>query len=400
MQILLLTGHFPPEKSGGTGRPYSLYKYLPDNGVDVYVVTKNLYGVLPDEKDIYRYDSFGSWRKSSWFSKKVLFKMISLLKNTIYGINYDSWWVDQVVRRVNDYKTDDTGLIYASFPGPEVLEAALKLKANLQIPLIVEFRDGLAFETVINKPNFFQRIVINKLEKRIVNSSDAIITIGENLSTYLIQKYNKKVSTVYNGYEESDFDLLVNHEAKKTEKKCLVHFGSLSASRKSKRDGLFKSLKYLQTRKIIDEKNFSLLFIGNISNHEKKEIAGYDLNEIISFLPQMDKKEGFSFITKQADYLLFYGVPGKTTIISSKLPEYIKLNKPIIGICKGNEAELIIQKTGTGEVCDFDENSIESLLMKMLNKAIHYQPDHIEISKFNRKYQTKVIAGIIKNVSH
>jgi len=72
------------------------------------------------------------------------------------------------------------------------------------------------------------------------------------------------------------------------------------------------------------------------------------------------------------------------------------LHKPVIGICKGNEAELIIKKTGTGEVCDFDEKSIELLLIKMLNDEIHYQPDHLEISKFNRKHQAKEIAGIIK----
>lgn len=113
----------------------------------------------------------------------------------------------------------------------------------------------------------------------------------------------------------------------------------------------------------------------------------------------MDKGEGFSFINEQADYLLFYGVPNETTIISSKLPEYIRLNKPIIGICKGNEAELIIQKTGTGEVCDFDESAIEPLLMKMLNNEIYYQPDHLAISKFNRKFQAEEIASIIKDVS-
>lgn len=399
MKILLLTGHFPPEKSGGVGRPYSLYKYLPNNGIHVCVVTKNLYGILPAEKDIYRYDSFGSWRHSPWFSKKVLFKMISLLKNKIYGINYDSWWANEVVKHVNDYNiSKDIDLIYASFPGPEVLEAALKLKAILKTQLIVEFRDGLAFETVLNKPNFFQAIVIRRLEKRIVNASNAILTIGQNLSNYFIHTYKKKAFTVYNGYEETDLEVSFNYEAKNETKKYLVHFGSLNASRKTKRDGLFKSLKYLKSRKIIDANNFCLLFIGNIKNDEKKEIAGYHLNEIISFLPEMDKTEGFSLITKRADYLLFYGVPGKTTIISSKLPEYIKLNKPIIGICKGNEAELIIEKTGTGEVCDFDENSIESLLIRVLNKGIHYQPNHIEIAKFNKKYQAKEIAAIIKDV--
>ena len=103
--------------------------------------------------------------------------------------------------------------------------------------------------------------------------------------------------------------------------------------------------------------------------------------------------------SKQADYLLFYGVPGETTVISSKLPEYIRLHKPIIGICKGNEAAVIIQNTGTGEVCDFDESSISSLLVRVLNNEISYHPDFAEISKFERKYQTKQIAGIIKDVA-
>lgn len=195
--------------------------------------------------------------------------MISLLENKLYGINYDSWWVEEVVKNANDYKSG-ADAIYASFPGPEVLEAALKLKDDLQIPLIVEFRDGLAFETLI-KPNILQRIVINKLEKRVFNSADAIVTIGENLSNYFRQTYNSQVYTVYNGYEESDFDLLVDNETKNTGKKCLVHFGSLSASRKAKRNGLFRSLKYLKTRKIINENNFCLILIGNITNHEKKK---------------------------------------------------------------------------------------------------------------------------------
>ena len=244
MKILLLTGHFPPEKSGGVGRPYSLYKYLPDNGIDVCVVTKNLYGNLPDEKNIYRYDSFGSWRNSPLFSKKVMFKMISLLKNKIYGINYDNWWAKQVVKHANDYnKLKDIDLIYASFPGPEVLETALKLKANLQIPLITEFRDGLAFEPVINNPNFFQKVAMRSLEKQIINVSNTIVTIGQRLSDYFIHTYERKVVTVYNGYEDSDLDSSFNHEAENKTKKSLVHFGSLSASRKTVRDGLFKSLK-------------------------------------------------------------------------------------------------------------------------------------------------------------
>ena len=56
--------------------------------------------------------------------RKVILKMISLIKNKLYGINYDGWWSKKVIQNINDYKSG-IDLIYASFPGPEVLEAAI-----------------------------------------------------------------------------------------------------------------------------------------------------------------------------------------------------------------------------------------------------------------------------------
>jgi len=259
MKILLLTGHFPPEKSGGIGRPFSLYKYLPENGIEVIVVTKNLFGRMPVEKNVSRYDSFWNWRESPKFSKKVLFKLFSFLKNSIYGINSDSWWTNSVIKSIEDFSEEGIQAIYATFPGPEVLEAALEIKEKLQIPLIIEFRDGLVFETVLKKPNFLQKRVIKNLEKQIINASDAVITIGENLSKYFQQTYTKPVFTVYNGYEETDFDSISDNQTEKKNKKQIVHFGSLNSSRAVKREGLFKALQNLNAKKIIDEKNISLL---------------------------------------------------------------------------------------------------------------------------------------------
>ncbi len=398
MKILLITGHFPPEKSGGVGRPYSLYKYLPENGVDVCVITKNIYSTLPGEKEVLRYGTFWTWRKSPLFSRKLFLKALSLITTKIYAVNYDSWWVTQVKKDVATIKAKNADLIYATFPGPEVLEAALILKNELNLPLIVEFRDGLAFESLLGNTNFLKKKTIIKLEKLSVKNSEVIITIGQTLSHYYRERYHKKVYTVFNGFDESDFEASdTNVEFKNKTKKHLIHFGALNNSKKSKRAGLFKALHLLKDKKIIDENNFCLLFIGNISNQEKKEIAAYRLSDIINFCPYMEKKKGFAFIKDHASALLFYGVSNETSVISSKLPEYINLHKPIIGICKGNEAELIIKKTGTGEVCDFDERSIEILLRKMMNDEMFYQPDHAAIEKFNRKLQTKEIAEIIKS---
>ena len=65
--LLLITDHFPPEQSGATGRTYSLYKYLPQFGFKVIVITISTYGRLDHEKNIYRFDSEHEWQKQGYF---------------------------------------------------------------------------------------------------------------------------------------------------------------------------------------------------------------------------------------------------------------------------------------------------------------------------------------------
>jgi len=141
-----------------------------------------------------------------------------------------------------------------------------------------------------------------------------------------------------------------------------------------------------------------LCLIGRYSEEEKKKILNYNVENSIIFKDLMPKKEGLAFVKSNFDYVLFYGSPNETTVISSKLLEYLYLGLPIIGICKGNEASDIIEQTGTGEVCDFDVDSIKNILQKALKREIAYNPKQNEIAKFDREYQAKQIADIIKNV--
>jgi hypothetical protein len=92
INILLITQHFPPENSGGIGRPYSLYKYLPKYGINVFVVTINSHGYLKNEQNIYRYASFRSWRDRPFFSLLRIFKIMSLLLSRTIFIYTDQYW--------------------------------------------------------------------------------------------------------------------------------------------------------------------------------------------------------------------------------------------------------------------------------------------------------------------
>jgi hypothetical protein len=398
-KLLLITDHFPPENSGGIGRPYSLYKYLPKLGYEIIVITKNSNGYLSDESNIFRVDSFSGW-KQHFFTYKTIYRLFTFFGYRYFHIYSDLLWYNNVIKQskrlLKDKKFD---FIYSTFPSAEALKAGLYLHRKFNIPLISEFRDGLVFESIMNL-NYLQKLGAKRLEKSIVEESSKIITIGQNLSTYFKVFYNlNNVYTVFNGFDSDDFKDLSEYVKIKISndvKKRIVYFGQLNNSGKRELVSFFQAIYELKNEKIITDANFSLDFIGSYSAEEVGLVGYFNLSDIIHFCPKMKKIDGFKYIVANFDYLLFYGINGLTTIISSKLLEYLKLNMPIIGICKGNEAEVIINKTGTGETCGFDTDSIKKILTKVIQRQIFYVPNNEEISKFDRYNQACDIKDILE----
>ena len=400
--ILLITQHFPPEISGGTGRAYSLYKYLPENGINVFVVTVNSYGTLANEPNVFRCESFINWRKSPLFSLKRFLKYVSLLFSKTIS-NYTDWyWYFTAKRKVKQIIYDNNiELIYSTFPAMESIRLGYTSSKAHKIPFIVEFRDGLVFESVYGRQNRFKEQERKRIERKIAKTSDTIITIGNNLSKYFQKTYSgSMVKTVFNGYDKDDF-IKANIKKKSSDSDIIkiAFWGSIALSRKrSDSPNLFIATDLLYKERLIAEDKFQLHFIGRYSEDEKLKILEYNKGGSIFFRDVMPKDDGLAYIKENFDYLLILGLPGLTTGISSKLSEYLYLGLPVIGICKENEAADIIEQTGTGEVCDFDLDSIKKILLKALKREITYNPKHDEIAKFDREYQAKQIAQIIKNV--
>ncbi len=399
INILLISSHFPPENSGGTSRPYSLFKYLPGFGVNVFVITKKKPAQPGNEANIFRFDSFINWRSQHIFSFKRWYRYYTLFGFKLFHMHADTFWYKSVLKNIDCIiKEHNIHLIYATYPETESLQIGVRLKKKYKIPLLLEFRDGLVFEPVKMNANRIQKKQILNLEKQSVNNAAGIITIGENLSNYFKQMYQVNVDTVYNGYDSDDFIEADATEFFQGSKIKVVHFGGLNASRSSNRNNLFLALKKLLDDNKINNTNFELHFIGNITEKEKMLAQQSGLNDLIIFTPQMEKSAGFCKIKQEFNYVLFYGVKDNTTIISSKLPEYMRLGKPVLGICKGNEAEDIIRKSGIGEVCDFDVQSIYDLFSNAMNQKITFNPDIEFIKLFDRKKQAAQISVIIKRI--
>jgi glycosyltransferase involved in cell wall biosynthesis len=398
-RILIIAYHFPPEISGGVGRPHSLHKYLPRHGIRPTVITHEAYGKIDGERNVVRCNSLADWRRMKLLSPKVFLKAMSKGLNLVgLLVSTDIVWEHEVNRGIGCVlaKNGIEG-VYATYPPVDALMLGVSISRKYNLPFLSEFRDGMAFEP-LQKYNIVQKARMEEAENTIVNNSKVVVTVGKKLTRYFRGKYDRdSVFTVYNGYDQDDFEGLRTKEPKSFYKTKMVHFGRFNASRGSDIRPLLTALRCLKYDGIIEEKKFELSLIGRYTREEHDLVSSANVGDVIVFYPEMNKRDGFRKIVSEYTFLLFYGVKGQTTIVSSKLLEYIRLGKPILGICKGNEAEEIIRDTGTGEVCDFNVESIYALFRKFIESRYIYDPKQDKIARFDRTRQAGQIADIVRN---
>lgn len=397
INLLLLTYYYPPEKSGGVDRPYSLQHHLPGHDIQVRVVTA-ADGLQPDcDMNVLRVQSLKNWRQNFTLAT-LLYKLMSKLF-VIAGLRpeCDLLWNNNVKKLLRDSAGFD--LVYATHPSAEALELGRVLSIKYGIPFIAEFRDGLAFEPIA-KIRWWQKFFNSRFEKIIVKRSSLVITVTAGQEKYFRDKYpGIKIQTVYNGFNQEDFvGIDVPAKLPYGGKIRIAHTGSIELSRPRRLDNLFLAIKKLASEELISDNNWELSFIGNYSAREKKLAAAYGVSGLIKFYDYIPKASLFRKIIGEYDLLLLYGVESTTAVIPGKLFEYFMLDKPILGICAGNESADLIRKTRTGLTCGFDTESIYSLLKIFLTKEYIFDPDRQYISRFDRCQEAGQIAGLIKSI--
>lgn len=399
---LLIAYHFPPESSGGTGRPESLFKYLPESDQRVVVLTRAHPKAVDDGQNVIRCDSLANWRSAPFRLSKIFWRIATeFLRKTFFDNSYDPVWYRDVKRCLPLILRDNNiSRVYVTYPPVQSLSLGIYIKRKYQLPLIVEFRDGLVFEP-LRKLNWLQSMSLKSLERKIVSCAEVVVTIGENLSAYFRDVLKARdVRTVYNGYDISDFVGISEKLMEEPEGRPLrfVHFGSIGKSKKRSMRVLCEALSDLKQGGTEGIGRFEVIFVGNFAPDEYALLQEYHLSDVARILRPLPKREGLALISGIADFLLFFGVKGETTFISSKIFDYFCLGKPILGICRGNEAGDLILGVGAGEVCGFSKMEIVSLFKRFLGKDIKFSPDYHKIREFDRRFQAAQIADILANL--
>lgn len=396
--LLLIAYYYPPDSNGGVERPLSLSDYLPEYGYDVTVLTAGHLKRATCEKAVHFIPSSKNWKQGGLLSLQFLLRVLAeIISRVAFCPLTDIYWQLEAKKYFKEkLQNEQFDLVYASFPTHDVLFLAESIRKIINVPLVVECRDGIGYEPLMKSIAIHPLVkhFSGKVEKWVMTRCSLLVVIGNNMGDYYRQTYPAtKVAVIPNGFREETVNKLITTGSRDNPYQIKVaHFGSLGMSRKRKIWPLFKAISDLKKNGTISAENFNLSFWGRFTPYEKYLVWQYGVGDLVKLCKQQNKIAGLQTIVDEFDFVLLYGVPGEKTVVTSKLYDYFLVKKPIIGICAGNEAEQIINQSGLGEVCGFDSEEIKAILMRAVKREIRFSPNDEYIKRYDRRIETRQLA--------
>lgn len=396
---LIIAYYYPPTNNGGVQRPASFVKRLPFYGYKPIVITCQTPEAIKSEKEIIRVCDPGTEFTTVDSIKSFLFRGIRrvLFKSGILS-GYLYWWYREVLKSIEsvieEYRPD---IVLATFPPQENLMIGMEISKRHNIPLILDFRDGMVFEALGAEP-FLVKCRLKQLEKQFVNSSVGVVTVTDPITDYFNETYpGCNASTISNGFDPDEW--LAVPKINLGNKINIVYTGRLSLSEQGRSiESLIRAIDSLDKD---EKKRLCFHMVGDFSQREKALICNSLNPELVNFVGLVDRQKALQY-QHSADLLLLVTSEGQKSIATGKLFEYLAAQKPIFALTAGTTAEEIINRTGTG-IC-LSPNDIEWItrglkaIINMYPNIEFYKPFLEEIAKYDRKFLTKKLADLFDQV--
>ena len=408
-KVLVITYYWPPSGGPGVQRILKFCKYLPHLGWEPIVLTvqngeyPNIDQSLKTEVEslkikVFKTKTIEPFRIFKFFTKKKSLPTFELSKNkkSIFS-NIAYWirmnlfipdarigWIPFAVKSAKKIILDNkVDLVFSSGPPHSIHFIGRKLKKDLSIPWLADFRDP--WIDLFYYSNH-KRLKISKkldkiMEREILKKADSIVTATNGLRILLKKKIKKNISVVYNGFDNDDF-IGIEKNNNQNEKIIISYVGTIARSQIPH--------NFLQSVKEINKSgaNAFIHFVGDVDPSLFKVIDDYSLGknvEIIGYLPHNESIK--KMLNSSYLLLIIPKAPENKLIVTGKLFEYIRTGVPIIGIGPSDgEASKILEQTKTGKMFDYSESSNIINFMKDRKKS-----NGFNINYYSRKSQTEIL---------
>lgn len=410
-EVLIISYFYPPCTLTAAQRPVGWVKYLPQFGYKPIVITRNwdvtlskpeeqlknagsqLYIEKSDMYEVHYLPYRASFRDRLFNSKNPLLKKCSKIftfMNSIgenfsnqfipFGNFYD--YAEQLIQKHTFTTIIITGNPFVQFRFGNLLSN------KYQIPWIADYRDDWTTSEIIRpKGNFtFIHRLQQKSEKKWVGTASMITSVSPVYTDRISQFVKVPGETILNGFDT----LLSKIQPEENNSFIIVYNGTLYDTQDV--EGFIRAIiRCIDTFK--EKIKIKIQFPGvcydpTQENRLKDLIQGYESFFLLT--PRIPKEEVI-YLQQCADLLLMLTHKGKKGIPSSKLYEYLALQKPIL--CFPSDEDIVYEtllNTGVGIVVDSEE-----LLFDKLNEFMRLKLNGVQVS--NDMKEANLLAYSLSN---
>jgi Glycosyl transferase 4-like domain len=218
-------------------------------------------------------------------------------------------------------------LIYASSPPPTGLLVGKLLAADRGIPWVAEFRDRWSDDPYYPRPAWRQAMEA-RLERRIVASASAVVTVSEPWAARYAKVYGKPTLVVVNGFEPDDYAGRESAGAVHAQGLEIVYTGGIYPGRRDP-SPLFRALASMPE----GAGRVRVHFYGTNPQHVLPLAAEAGVRDRVLVHPHVPRAEAVA-LQQCADVLLLmqWNDPREHGNLPGKLFEYLGARRPILGL--------------------------------------------------------------------
>jgi glycosyltransferase involved in cell wall biosynthesis len=407
-RVLLVAQLAPPSPLIAARRVAGLAKYLPDEGLEVSVLTSRISG----EGDIEGANAVArtsdlmatplNWRRSQFKalegSAEGSYSKPSRLESVLVPDIAAATWLPFAIatsRRLERESVWDC--VITTGPPHSVHLVGLGLRRH-GIPWIAEFRDGWTFDQPARAfPLRAQRQLDAALERRVATGADALVGVTEPIAVDLSRRFARPATVITNAFDPDEVPAAVDSGLLDPDCFSVVHTGRMAYAGRSPAP-LLEAVRILKREHPGVATRLELVLAGPLSAEEEPLVRAADLADTVRPIGTLDRPRTLE-LQHAADALLVLAEGSSRRVATGKLFEYLATDAPILVLGEETEAARIVAETSAGfATSGSDPALIASALQRLV--ASHSGPfrDRLVVQQFSYPHVARRYAELLQDV--
>jgi len=232
---------------------------------------------------------------------------------------------------------------------------ARRIARKGKLPLILDYRDHWTLNNTTDQPSGFAFRCLQKLEQRLLRDADLVLTATDFMKQDLLRRFGAelepKILPYYNGWDEADFRNM--HRQRQADGKLRISYlGTLYGDRSL--SFFLGALQQFGTEH--PPADFELQMVGNFYPETHQEVESCGLKDKVTFIPQQSHASAIQMMLDSDILLLVIGDAKNKWILTGKLFEYLRSQRPILALtAPDSEAAGILRSCGQNAICPIDD---------------------------------------------